>query len=163
MSSKAQWRIIEEMSPAQRLELLCGETQSIAWQPIALPEVSEEWSALIPHTPLWIRARRSFTHSREWREFRERVLQEHPRCAKCGLPADTVHHKGVYTMDATVIPLGFAWIFQHPKCCEAVCRECHYGVHETLIAAEARASIFSRVKVVMTRILRCRGRARHAR
>jgi hypothetical protein len=74
--------------------------------------------------------------SKDWRHFREKYLGEHPRCARCGQPANVVHHTGFFTLDTTVINFGFLEVLEHPECFEALCNDCHYQEHKPLIEAE---------------------------
>jgi hypothetical protein len=128
---KALWRELEEMTPEQRGDtLLTGEVA--AGIPV---DGCTMW--ICEHSPLYLKARRSFHHSAEWKRFRREFLEEHPVCVRCGAPATVVHHINAYTIDKTLIAWGFSWIFEHPECCAPLCHECHYEEHKGLIASEA--------------------------
>lgn len=140
----ALWRQIEEMTFEQRMELFQPDTGVR----MAIPGQAEDTFPICPHSELYIRARRSFSHSKEWKEFRQKFLTRHPVCGRCGEPATVVHHRVPYNVDHTLVRLGFTWVFRHPECCGALCQECHYREHEPLIAQErkhAKASWLERL------------------
>ena len=128
---KALWRELEEMTPEQRGAMLLPEGIGVGQQ------VDGQMMWTCEHTPVYLRARRSFEHSPQWKQFRQEFLEEHPVCARCGKKATVVHHRDNYTVDVTLIAWGFQWIFKRPECCQALCAECHYAGHERLIQAEA--------------------------
>jgi hypothetical protein len=148
---KALWRQIEEMQPLERRAFL-GEvmitvvTQRAAklrmaalregrFRPFRGKEIIET-RFLIPHTPLWIKARTSFYKSAEWKTFRQSFLEQHPQCARCGAKAQQVHHVPPFNLDATVIKEGFLEGLKHPDRFESICLDCHEREHEDLIKSE---------------------------
>ncbi len=60
---------------------------------------------------------RQFYGTRRWRTYRLWILRQHPFCAACGQPANTVHH----IIDRTERP---DLAFDHSNS-EALCKRCH--------------------------------------
>lgn len=126
---KARWRIIEEMSVAERLQFF--ETTTYEGR-------DGKSRLIILHTGEYIKARDSFYTSREWKDFRDFFLHLFPDCEECKKPADSVHHKGYYTIDLTLIEEGFLRPLKDFTRFGSSCRDCHYFGHIDLIAAEFR-------------------------
>jgi len=120
---KALWRELEEMTPEQRADRLLPKDVQV-WD-----KVEGQPMPICPHTDDYIKVRGSFTHSPEWRRFRQKFLEAHPVCERCGRKADSVHHRESYRVEVTLIAWGFRWVFARPECCEALCTECHYAGH----------------------------------
>jgi len=138
----ALWRQVEAMAPQQRLDFLMDTPDVFAAITMALPGQAERPHAICRHTDVYIRARRSFTQSKEWKEFRLKFLETHTACEKCGATEHLqVHHAGCYTVDHTVIQLGLTWVFDYPQCLEVMCQECHYQMHRTLIEHERKPKV----------------------
>lgn len=97
------------------------------------------WHRVIVHDETWIKLRTSFYDSREWREFRQVWLAEHPACTRCGRTDGilVVHHTDDYTVDSTVIDEGFLEGLRHPERFETLCNDCHQEMHIDLRIAES--------------------------
>jgi len=140
MTRKALWRIVEEMSPQERAHFLDPDRDMWMRMSLTIPGEPEGAAVFCNHTPLYLKARRSFHHSPGWKAFRLHFLQDHPVCVGCGAPATVVHHTGLFTIDLTLIEWGFTWVFDHPECCQALCQDCHYQEHRQMIEAETQAA-----------------------
>lgn len=90
----------------------------------------------IPHNEIWLKVRRSFFRSIEWKTFRFAYLRQNSICNRCGQIATVVHHKPPYTLDSTVIQEGFLGPLKFTDRFEALCKECHYREHMALIESE---------------------------
>ncbi len=150
----ALWRQIQEMTPQERAKempfralidvhvppRMLRNAQGRALVGTELMDlVHVEHAVMCPiitHTKRWLKVRRSWMQSKEWLAFRQKYLQEHPVCTRCGAPAKVVHHIGGVNLDCTVINFGFLEILEYPECFEALCVECHYQEHKDLIEAE---------------------------
>jgi hypothetical protein len=97
------------------------------------------WHRVIVHDETWIKLRTSFYDSREWREFRQAWLAEHPACTRCGRTDGilVVHHTDDYTVDSTVIDEGFLEGLRHPERLETICNDYHQEIHIDLRIAES--------------------------
>lgn len=129
----------EEITPA----LLRAE---VPWEEEEGPEDLLEaltWRRVIVHDETWIKLRTSFYDSREWREFRQAWLAEHPACTRCGRTDSilVVHHIGDYSLDSTVLEEGFLEGLRHSDRLETLCNDCHQEEHIVLRIFE---SVFSR-------------------
>ncbi len=133
--SQALWKKIEAMTPDERREFLGCDFMGLTKYSKTGPP-GDDWVQVIPHTELWLKVRRSFNHSPEWKAFRAAYLKRHTRCDRCGEAAIVVHHRSPQNLDATVINEGFLAPLQDESRFEALCQDCHYKEHETLIASE---------------------------
>jgi len=72
----ALWRIVEEMTPEERLDFLVGNPEVLICRRGSIPGEPEQVMTVCEHTPLYIKARRSFFHSREWKQFSQMIEYE---------------------------------------------------------------------------------------
>jgi len=104
------------------------------------------WHRVTVHDETWIKLRTSFYDSREWREFRQAWLAEHPACTRCDRTDGIliVHHTDDYGIDRTVIDEGFLESLCHPERLETLCNDCHQEISIDLRIAESLSKLLKR-------------------
>jgi len=101
------------------------------------------WRRFIVYDERWIRLRRSFIQSPEWRAFRLAWLDEHPACARCDRTYGSlhIHHVSPYTLRLTVLDEGFLEGLRHPERFKTMCGDHHIESHPGLTAGKVESAL----------------------
>ncbi len=116
-NNKASWKHAENLSPKEREFNYGALIRALKSNNPKERDIAIKW---------WEEIYRSFTHSKEWKSFRQNFLMLNPKCVKCRGHSETPHHK--LSAYKSFIEKGFLEPLKDFSNFEALCVDCHVKI-----------------------------------